>query len=729
MSGKFFKTTPEIDHQHIIYVNADEQIGYCSYDEGHTHDVVFPQQQPGMPPASFNLGPASVNDDPFEAPHVHEVLPYRPRYRKTKKSDEDITKEVYELFREAYELERDAREDGNECFDFYMGKQWDESLVDELNAQKRSAITINKIQKYTNDLIGYQRQNRTDLHYVPVEGGDQKTADMLNILVKNILSSCYFDREESKVFKDEVVTGRGIYEIIVDTMNNIQGEIKVVRFPRDAIVFGPHIQEDLADCEYFVKYRPYSLARLKVLYPEQADKLEKGLGVISLNTGEEIRYKPDQWAHDKESSGYSASDDKLTLGGLDLIDIQKKTYYVLELVRKVYNKVFVAVNESEDLYLNLHGWDKADIARVETLGPDFLLLSKPSYFFEISRVCGGIVLAHESPADLPSNNFHTFPVYAEKEGDYFRGRVHSAIDPQIELNKRRSQAIDIVNKMAAFGYFTEEGMFISQQEEENFTKNSSSPGFVAKLKDINRRPVPTEGVRFPTEVAELIKISDADLNEFLSVRVEQGGANTSSAALLQWQKMQLVGTEYLFDSLSFAKRQIGRLLIPIIQKYYTPERIKRVLVNQNAKGEVQLGGTPLAEVTDADINYMLSTVDLANYDVEAAEVASSPTARITTFMAISELLRGGGQVPPQLFVELADIPQETKDKILKGMAEQAQAAQAEAETKSKQEINKTLIAQGIIPPEVEQQLQQQQQPQQPEGNNGQEFALPTTLQQ
>ncbi len=43
----------------------------------------------------------------------------------------------------------------------------------------------------------------------PVEGGDQIVADMLTILIKIVTEQNNYSFEESLIFKDEIVAGRG----------------------------------------------------------------------------------------------------------------------------------------------------------------------------------------------------------------------------------------------------------------------------------------------------------------------------------------------------------------------------------------------------------------------------------------------------------------------------------------------------------------------------------------
>jgi hypothetical protein len=132
-----------------------------------------------------------------------------------------------------------------------------------------------------------------------------------------------------------------------------------------------------------------------------------------------------------------------------------------------------------------------------------------------------------------------------------------------------------------------------------------------------------------------------------------------------------------------------------------------------------MAGQDSSEFTDEEIFELLQTSDLDAYDVEVTESSWSPSMRMSTFMLLSELAKTGQPIPPEALFEFADMPEEVRQKIL-GMMQQQQSGMAEAEqAKADAEIQKTLIAQGQIPPEVAQRfLNQQPEEQQPptEGN-------------
>jgi len=316
-----------------------------------------------------------------------------------------------------------------------------------------------------------------------------------------------------------------------------------------------------------------------------------------------------------------------------------------------------------------------------------------------------VVLSDESPADLPADDFFVIPVYAKKRGYQFWGKVESSKDAQMYINKNYSAALDVINKVAAYGWFIDSSTF-PDNEKEKFKRMATSPGFVVELNDVNRPPVRVDGVKFPAEIINMMKIGEENVADQMNVLINPNGANESGSLFAQRRNQKLMGSEYLFDNLSFAKQKLGRLLVKLIQRYYTPDRILRIVRNANTKSPVEVAGQPLDEFSDGDIMQMLNTADLEHFDVEVTESNWSPSARLSTFMLLSEMAQAGQPIPPEALIEFADMPDNIRQKLTTMMAQQGQAQAQAQQATADAEIQKTLIAQGQIPPEVAQRFLQ-----------------------
>jgi len=249
--------------------------------------------------------------------------------------------------------------------------------------------------------------------------------------------------------------------------------------------------------------------------------------------------------------------------------------------------------------------------------------------------------------------------------------------------------------MAAYGWFYDDETFSNREEEKKFKDNSSTPGFTQKVSNLDRLPKKEEGIKFPNELVGAIAAFNTDLREILNIKLEmsgiQGNAQESGVAIRQKIVQQLLGNDYVFDNLSFAKKKVGKLIIAMIQQTFTPERILRIIGNQAVKEKkMELGGQPIEEYPREELLAMLQKSDLTKYDITISESPASPTAQLSNFMFLLEMAGKGVQIPATAFFEFAPIP--NKEKIIEQLQQAEKAAQEAENKKYDTEIEKSKIA-------------------------------------
>jgi len=309
----------------------------------------------------------------------------------------------------------------------------------------------------------------------------------------------------------------------------------------------------------------------------------------------------------------------------------------------------------------------------------------------------------DSPILNNSNGyaFSTIIVYAYKRGLYFEGKIQRVKDPQREINKRRSQTVDIVNTSINNGWFYEEDTFKNSHEEENFVKNSSTAGFAIKVDDITRPPQKVEAGVVERGIVELEANSQRSFREVSNINTEllgQAPSYQSGVALQQQQRQALVGNEYLFDNMNRGKRELGRRLIAWIQKIYTPERIARLVLNQAmvekvfiAKQQLDPQNQQQVEAYLMKIQGMLDNEDLINYDVAIGENNSTPTTQLANLQMLQNLAQAGVPIPPMALLESSPIP--NKQAVIQMIEQQQQQEQQSEDRRYNTELQKTMIAQ------------------------------------
>lgn len=745
-------TTPPLEssgrgsnHYHIVYINTDDGYGAVSPGaDGHTHNLIYdpprppvepteaipPQIDPmtGMPvmvqdPETGEMmpdpGTPATPGDPGnpvgrwivspggEDLHEHEVVEYKIKTSENKQLDKEIIDECMALWKEALEITRESREKGTEAEEFYRGNQWKDEVERALNKLDRAALTINEIAPNIDTLIGYQMEQRTDLRYLPQEGGDQRVADMLNVISKRILDSCYFHREETKVFKDICVPGMGVYNIFMDFSKTIQGEPVIERFYWARRHYGPHEKEDLSDCEYEVAHVPHSIANLKRMFPKKADEIEKSYkayagqypdikdnGINGTNTDYRSASKVDD-----PSQPYTVD------GTLPLVDVQKKQFQLAQCTRKVYKEVSVVFNQEENFFFTAYDWDPKDVEQAAKI-PGFQVISQIKTRMRITKFCGSVVLSDENPADLPVHDFFSVPVFAYRQNGEFWGKVEAAKDPQRELNKRRSQVMDTMNRLGASVYYTEPDTFKDNNERERFKKNRSKPGSMFVVNNIDRTPKLESGADVPAPLVQIMQMDQQNLQRLMNVVVEQAGANESGTMFLEKKKNRLTGNQFLLDNMAFAKQKIGRLLLPLIQRYYPAERLVRMLNAQYSKQKFEIGGKDYKDYSVQEITELIESTDLLEYDVIVTESSFSASTRLGIAKVLFELISQGAAIPPELALEFVDMPEDVRVRANESIQAQSESSAQAAADSSNSELAKSVVATGLytIAPEKAQEL-------------------------
>tara|TARA_R110000744_G_scaffold228_2_gene866 strand:- start:9970 stop:12162 length:2193 start_codon:yes stop_codon:yes gene_type:complete len=712
------RTTFDKDHYHIVYI-LDDGTGTTSphEEDGHIHDVIFKPEEPSIgedglpiPPAEPVEGEIVDEFGDFELlesnGHSHniiEILHDDVPDPLVDMSDEDLLKEVSTLHRQARAIDKDFINRGNLAVDFYNGKQWDVETATLLKKNKRACVTVNEIKPIVQVLSGHQRQNRTDIKTFPIEDADPRGSEIVNVILKYILDKSNYAQHESKVFMDQVKVGRGCFDVFVSFDKNTEGDINIVRYKWDQIVFGPHMYEDISDLEYLVKTKWYSKAKLSSMYPDKKDELDLDMTNYEKDesSGDSVNINIDGDQYDAKNKILEADYD-----GSLLVDVQKKSFKLLELWRKRYSEISVLINindtENEFIYEESASLSKEDLKKAGSI-QGMEIRKVPNWQMEVIAIAGKTVL-DKRVSKL--GEFNSIPVYASKDDSYVEGKIEPLIDLQKEINKRTSQAIDIVNTAINDGWLYEEQTFAGKEEEAKFLNDVNTPGWAIKVTDLKNPPVKVERGRFPAELVNMREIASSKMKDLAGITNEVLGQESnakSGVAIARRLRQGLTVNDYLFDNLSLAKKQLGRVLIKMVQDVYTVDRIEKILHDRNAIEPFQLLDDgemkDFSEINEKTIRRFLTNVDFTKYDVSISESANSPTRNLDRFMTFTELINSGSlnEITIDLAKQAGIVSPSDAEKYKKMLADQA-ASEAEAQERDRQAQNeRTVLAKGVNP--------------------------------
>ena len=137
--------------------------------------------------------------------------------KSTRTDAEQIHSEALARYETIQSGERDQRKLAVEDMRFVNAEdgQWDEDA--RTRRANRPRYTINRIAGAIDQLVGDQRQNRTQIKVRPVSGGaDEKTANVFNGLIRNIEAQSKAENAYDCAYDEEITGGYGGWRVLTE---------------------------------------------------------------------------------------------------------------------------------------------------------------------------------------------------------------------------------------------------------------------------------------------------------------------------------------------------------------------------------------------------------------------------------------------------------------------------------------------------------------------------------
>lgn len=497
--------------------------------------------------------------------------------KRGKKVDQKRTAEAvwcrYAELRDAGHL--DYVRKAEKCEAFFRGDQWDEADKARLNEQGRPALTINKILATVSHVMGEQIYNRTDISFRPRnKGASEEVADALTKVYMQIADNNQLSWVRSDVFTDGVVTSRGFFDVRLDFTDNVQGEVRVTQLnPKDVLIdkdadaYDPNSWADVIVTKWL------SEDEIAVLYGEaKAKQIVQNTDNYNSATMDELESVRDRFGADRFDFADQRDKDFKARRNIRVVERQRK---VLEKCR-----LFVDV-ETQDTRLVPDHWDEAKEQEFLAASPEYMVTEQLRSRIRWTVVAHDVVLYDEwSPYDF----FTVVPYFP-----YFRrgqtvGLVENLLGPQELLNKVSSQELHVINTTANSGWKVKKGALQNMTigELENRGAETGLVVEVSEIDDIekitsNSTPTGLDRVTYKAEesIKEISGVTDymkGQAREDVSARAvqsNQAAGSTSFAAMM--------------DNLRRTDFFLARIILHIIQRFYTEERLIVITGNKVAQ--------------------------------------------------------------------------------------------------------------------------------------------------
>ena len=477
----------------------------------------------------------------------------------------DILNRMNAFYAEAITINQAAWSEGDTDLRYEVGDQtlWND-LYGNIPSARRRQFCFNRIRPIINMISGHQRRNRKSTIVVPVENGDEETADQFTKVMlwvnnqENILETI------SEAFHGALVTGMNLLQVWVDYRNDpISGDIKVDNCPYNSFVIDPYFKKaDLSDCNGIWKRTWVSKRTCISLLP---DKEEIILGLYGNVTGGS---KDDKFQFMAEA--YDASD----FGYKNLLTYDEFYYRAYRT-----QKLLVDTETGETME-----WDKEDQEALDAFllqYPQVTLIKQDIPTVRMAIVVQGVV-CYDGPNPL-GDDYPFVPVlaYYNPQMPYYPSRVQGVVrglrDSQYLYNRRKVIELDILESQITSGWIYKENALVNPKD---VFLSGQGRGLALK-KDAQMTDVQQiQSPNVPPTVIQLSEIMGKEISQISGVNEELlGSAMDDKAGVLSMlrQGAGLTTLQILFDQLDRSQRLLGKIVLKIIQRDFMHGKIKRIL--------------------------------------------------------------------------------------------------------------------------------------------------------
>lgn len=453
------------------------------------------------------------------------------------------------------------------CDKFFIGQQWSEEDLQNLRAQRRPALTINKIISTLSTIMGEQIYNRTEVLYRPSAGASADTADAMSKVWMQISQNNQLPWVRSDVFADGVIRSRGFYDVRLGFDDAMKGEVRISQLNSKNVVIDPDAEDydpDTWNDVYITKW--LTVNDIAVLYSEDDAKILRTLGT-SLEP-----YSYDSLETFRDTYGGNNNNYIQDATGVTDYGVRRNVRVLERQHRVLTSQKHFVDRISGDTRPVPDGWDREKIARVIDLSKNTLdVINKRVNRIKWTVTADSVVL-HDDWS--PYKHFTPVPYFPYFLHGQTIGIVENLIDSQELLNKSSSQELHIVNTTANSGWKLKKGSLQNMSAEE-LEMNGAQTGLVLELEDpsdaekIQPNQVPSGLDRISNKAEEHIKTISNVSDSMQGFDRE----DVAAKAIAYKQQRGSINLTKVLDNLERSDWILARNVTDLIQGYYSEERI------------------------------------------------------------------------------------------------------------------------------------------------------------
>lgn len=611
----------------------------------------------------------------------------------TLKKTEKLQK-AKKVFLESVSKDSNWQGEASRAFGFRDGEgQWTKEEKQIMEEEMRPALTFNMTKSSVDLIMGMNEDNKVRFRVSPTEPQDAFLSEVLNDISDWIYENYEFDDEEADALESAAISGRGYLAIDFLPDPKRFGEIilSLVSVPVHEIHFDPAARRrNLEDASYICWDRWMPVEEFKMKYPNIKGKTLKQIVEFARSWGLEGTDETGLTPVDPfEIPVDNDSDDSDYESPLDLsyYDKSKQMVRVIHMEHwETFDRYYIWDPENSSWFEHPEKPDAEMKAMfLEEFGEEMSIETVKDKRVRWLHFTGDHIL-YDEVSPLPFDGFSIVPMFAftdvsKKSMNHF-GIVKGMIDPQREINKRWSQALNMLNNQVQPGVFAEVDAFVDEMQAKQSMKEAGGITYLnagaLTASKIQERNLPT----FPNAPMQMEEYSQQILRKITGINPDllgqDRGRQEPGVVIRLRQQQGVTLLKPLFRNLNNAKKGIFKRLISIICEYMPDEQILRILGSTERYEIDKKAGIVVDKATglQADIR---NVRDL-EYNTKSEESPGNLSKRMLELQALMEMMQAGMQVDPMQIIDKMELPETEKQRwieYIQGQQEQMAKQQEE----------------------------------------------------
>lgn len=451
-------------------------------------------------------------------------------------------------YKQAEEYYRDEYSRADEDRSFVLGKQWPEVIERKRQKAGKPCLTENRLLPFLNKVTNDFKQSRPSIAVSPVDSvADVKTAEILKGVIRNIENVSKADTVYGMACYNANSGGYGYVRIITEysSYDSFDQEIRLERVlnPSSVMLDPSSRRADASDARWGFVTEEMDKDEFKETYPDV-----------------------DAEPHDGVSDGWYGDN----------------TIRIVEYFYKDYEEKTLVHYRGDDGELHT-GFEEDVTPKDEILKKRATKVCKVKY----ARIIGNQVIEEN---EFPSNFIPVVPAFGFETWLGKRKKcfsvIHQAKDPQRMLNYWKSAETEIIALQPKAPYIGALGQFKTYPERWS-TANDENHPFLEYDMVID----PKTGAIAPPPQRQSPMVNTGNMSAEIQQNAEgikaslglydaSLGANSPDISGVAINQRQLQGdnsTYHFLDNISTCIEQVGRILVDMIPRIYSGERIVRII--------------------------------------------------------------------------------------------------------------------------------------------------------